>query len=273
MSIIPDFFLDCVVSIGIKEPNDKNHFIGSGFLMFVEKEPDNGYIFLVTNKHVLDNQTKVFLRFNKTDLTTSKDYHLDLFKDGKKYYSQHKDNDVDIAVVFLNINPVRKDGGTYASFVIKQHTQTLAQMMATGITEGTLTYTLGFPMNLVDTIKNPIVRMGCISRINDIFHNHSLKNFIIDCQTFPGNSGGPVINRPESLSIEGSPHNQSSNLIGIVHSYIPYQESVVSLQTGRVRTVFEENSGLTLVHPVDLILEVIKDEAINKKLPLEYFNF
>jgi hypothetical protein len=43
-----------------------------------------------------------------------------------------------------------------------------------------------------------------------------------------------------------------------VQSYVPYQDLAVSLQTKRPRVVFEENSGLAAVHPVDLIEETIQ---------------
>ena len=73
----------------------------------------------------------------------------------------------------------------------------------------------------------------------------------------PGTSGGPVINKPEIISITGTKSANQSNLIGIVKSYIPYQDIAVSKQTGRPRVIFEENSGLATVHPVDYIDEII----------------
>lgn len=77
---------------------------------------------------------------------------------------------------------------------------------------------------------------------------------------FPGNSGGPVINRPDVTAIQGAPHNESCNLIGVVSAYIPYREVLYSKQTGMVRMLQEENRGLTIVHPVDRIIEVVEME-------------
>ena len=68
------------------------------------------------------------------------------------------------------------------------------------------------------------------------------------------------MNRPEHMSIDGTPHNESANLIGILSAYIPYRETLYSRQTGRDRMIQEENSGLTIVHPVDRIKEVVELE-------------
>ena len=116
-------------------------------------------------------------------------------------------------------------------------------------------------MNLVDVIKAPICRLGCISRVRDAFICHEqYPTFLIDAQTFPGNSGGPIVSRPEQMRIKGTPTNDKSNLIGILSSYIPYKDILVSQQTGEPRMIQTENSGLTVVHPVDRIKEVVELE-------------
>ena len=49
----------------------------------------------------------------------------------------------------------------------------------------------------------------------------------------------------------------------MVSAYIPYREIAVSTQTDRPRMIFEENSGLGVVVPYDLILETVKS-AVDK---------
>ena len=103
--------------------------------------------------------------------------------------------------------------------------------------------------------------MGCVSRIQDAFLlQKSNPIFLIDAQTFPGNSGGPIISRPEQMSIVGTPTNSCANLIGILSAYLPYKDVLISQQTGEVQMVQTENSGLTVVHPVDRIKEVVEME-------------
>ena len=118
------------------------------------------------------------------------------------------------------------------------------------------------PMNLVnDAVKAPICRLGCISRVADAFlAGQGAVNFLVDAQTFPGNSGGPIISRPEYVSVQNTPSNTSVNLIGILSAYIPYRDTLVSQQTGQPVMIREENSGLTIVHPVDRIKEVVEME-------------
>jgi hypothetical protein len=72
-ALIPPFFLDCVVAIGVlvtgAQGVPKTKWTASGFLYgdFVKKvdEKSSEYgVYLVTNRHVLDNKQLVFLRFN-----------------------------------------------------------------------------------------------------------------------------------------------------------------------------------------------------------------
>jgi hypothetical protein len=82
-------------------------------------------------------------------------------------------------------------------------------------------------------------------------------SFLVDAFIFPGNSGSPVILRPEITSISGTPPQNVAYLIGIVRSYLPYADLAISPQTHRPRVSFEENSGLAEVLPTDYIDEAI----------------
>jgi hypothetical protein len=89
-------------------------------------------------------------------------------------------------------------------------------------------------------------------------------SFLIDSFVFPGNSGGPVILRPEFVSISGTPSQSKSYLIGMVAGYQPYVDVAVSQQTQHQRIIFEENSGLATVLPTDYISDAI---AADKQRP------
>jgi hypothetical protein len=107
--------------------------------------------------------------------------------------------------------------------------------------------------------QHVILRNGAIARIRDLYENTS-SDYIVDALVFPGNSGGPVILKPELISIEGTKSNPRAGLIGVIKSYIPYQDIAVSQQTGRPRIIFEDNSGLSLVEPTDYIFETIAED-------------
>lgn len=102
-----------------------------------------------------------------------------------------------------------------------------------------------------------VVRHGVIARIRDYMAG-AAKSFLVDASIFPGNSGGPVVTRPDMVAIEGTKAPQSANLLGIVAGYVPYQDVAYSKQTNRPRVIFEENTGLAVVVPIDFAIETIE---------------
>lgn len=103
-----------------------------------------------------------------------------------------------------------------------------------------------------------IVRGGSIARIRDTLQESS-KDFLVDAFVFPGNSGGPAVSKPEALSITGTKSQSDAYLIGIIKSYLPYKDIAISEQTKRPRVIFEENSGLAAIQPIDFIQEAIQE--------------
>lgn len=263
MAIIPSFFIDAVVAIGVVLPDKSKHWIGTGFIVSrKEKEnPELSTYYLITNKHVIQNRDKIIVRFNAIEGDFIKDYPINLYVNGTPVFSMHPNEATDIIAMQIAPQTLIKDKSVWGAFDLEEHTLTLKEMQNTGVEEGTLIYSLGFPMNLVGHIKVPICRIGCVSRIRDAFIRQQEKpTYLVDAQAFPGNSGGPIINRPEQLSITNTPSNSTANLIGILSESIAYQERLYSRQTGRDRMIQEENSGLTVVHPVDRIKEVVEIE-------------
>jgi len=102
-----------------------------------------------------------------------------------------------------------------------------------------------------------------IARVRDTLDSpERFKSFLIDSFIFPGNSGGPVVLKPESPLNQFAgekPPIKAAYLLGIVRGFIPYTDVAVSAQTGRPRVTFEENSGLTEVIPMDYIEDAILD--------------
>ncbi len=264
MAIIPAFFMDAVIALGIQIPGGKKHWVGTGFLVGrKEKEhPDKSTVYIITNKHVVNGQNLLYVRFNNSESAGVKDLPMPLKVNDELLYTDHPQANTDIVAIQI-LPRVITDNKLRLSFMdIDEHAITLQQMKETGVEEGSLVYAIGFPMNLVnDTVKAPICRLGCISRVADAFVSHNAaETFLVDAQTFPGNSGGPIISRPEHIFIQGTAHNTKANLIGILSAYIPYRDTLVSQQTHQPIMVREENSGLTIVHPVDRIKEVIELE-------------
>lgn len=184
------------------------------------------------------------------------DFDLPL-TDGSSQPLWEEHPEIDVAVIGLNAEVLEQQNINYQYFRSDFDTMNLEKMSQSGVSEGDFIYVLGFPMGIVDPDRQYVIaRSGIIARIRDALEKQR-DDFLIDASVFPGNSGGPVIYKPEIISIQGTRSITQPGLIGIVSCYLSYKDTAVSQQTGSVRVVFEENSGLAVVIPVDFILETI----------------
>ena len=255
MAVIPKFFFDAVVAIGINVDNETK-WIGTGFLVGRKDEISKLYtIYLITNYHIIENKTEIIVRFNQKDIFDYRDYGIKLIVENIENYSKH--DNADIIAIQISPKVLNNDNSEFNWFSLDKHALTVEQMQETDVVEGCLVYSLGFPINMIgEHRKNPICRLGCISRVSDLFDNKS-NEYLIDLQAIPGNSGAPVINRPEETCIRGTTHNTSSNLIGIISGTIDYSEQC---DDDKCHREHEKNSGIAIVHTVDAIIEVVEKE-------------
>lgn len=263
MGLIPLFYFDCVVAIGSGD-SEKPTWVASAFLYGHHSptiEQSNLYrILLVTNRHVFEGLQQVYVRFNPTQPDKpARPYALRLLDENDEpIWSSHPNKEIDIAVISINYQKLKKEAMQANYFRSNQHVANIQKLNDLGIIEGDFAYVLGFPMGLVGGTRNTVIaRSGTIARIRDTL-TKSNNEYLIDAFVFPGNSGGPVISKPEAMAITGTKSQGASYLIGIVKSYVPYEDIAVSLQTKRTRVIFQENSGLATVHPIDYVQEIIK---------------
>lgn len=259
MALIPPFFLDTVVAIGTANTKGEKSWIGTGFL-YGQLIADKKYkVYLVTNKHVLEGKDFILVRFNPKTNDPSTDFPISLRQKNEQFtWTSHPDPKIDIAVININANLLKEKGMKFRFFESDTHISTISDMKNSETAEGDFIYVLGFPMGIVaHDRQNVICRNGTIARIRDLYEGRS-NDYLIDSFIFPGNSGGPVISKPEFISIEGTKANTNASLIGIVKQYVPYHDVAYSHQTNRPRVIFEENSGLSLVVPADFIIGTIE---------------
>lgn len=265
MALLPPAFLDAVVAIGTGDKVEDRDWIGTGFFFgkvindTLPVDQREYRIWLVTNRHVLENLRTVYIKSNSAQGTGSKDYQVQLVsRNGKNRWIGHPDEDIDVAVIPTSGNILKTEGRSFFFFQSDIHVMLHQEIKQAQVTEGDGIFLLGFPLGLVHEDRQYVIcRNGCIARIRDFSENRS-SNFLIDASVFPGNSGGPVILSPYGMAVQGTNPNLNADLIGIVRSYLPYQDIAISEQTKKPRIIFEENTGLAVVESVDSIMATIQ---------------
>ena len=210
------------------------------------------------------------LRFNPTGTAAAREFKLRLKDEAEEpLWFTHDDPEIDVAAIPINVARLRKEEIQFAYFKSELHVASRTKATEMGVSEGDGVFLLGFPMGLIGNTRNMVVvRQGAIARIRDFLEGGS-RDFLIDCTVFPGNSGGPVVGRPEFTSIKGTKAVDGAYLLGIVAAYIPYEDVAISAQTKQPRIIFQENSGLARVFPVDHINDVVIKAKTGARAPKE----
>ncbi len=255
MALIPPFFLDAVAAIGFPDDKGQTQWGATGFFFgrFLQQTaPDQKQyqVFLVTNKHVLRKKGMAKVRLNPDGDQPAREFDMELVDgSGTQLWIGHPDDDVDVAVNWVAAGLLREQGIRFAWFQSDTAVLVRSKAAELGVTEGDGVFVLGFPLGIVGEKRNfVVVRGGCIARVSDCLAGHR-KDFLVDSAIFPGNSGGPVVLRPETIAIEGTKAVQSAYLLGVLAGYVSYNDVAVSAQTQQVRVVFQENSGLAYCPP------------------------
>ena len=257
MSIIPSFFKNAVVPVGLRQADSSVRWIGTGFFVVRQINESEGTPFLISNRHVLEGHSQITISMKEQGTNALRLADIDLVETGKPKYVLHHNPQIDIAILPLDGDFITNNNLEFPYFNIDVHAMTSSELRSHGVDDGSLVHMLGFPLGLVnDHSMLPICRLGCIARISEDQIKES-NNILVDIQNFPGNSGSPVILRPEIAAIEGTGTLTECVLIGIIHSYIPYKDVLLSNQTQEIVEIRSENSGIANAHPVEFIREII----------------
>ncbi len=269
--------LKAIVLIERQLPNGKFQSIATGFLVgfAMNDEPDlneRSYsVFLLTNRHVFNGQDELWARFDKKDTQNTARFPIQLKVGQEVKWLAHRDEMVDLAMLtintgFLNSNLV--DWG----FINEEIFAYPEKFEEIGIELGDGIFLAGFPLGISGNERNyAIVRGGTIARLDQEIIELN-KSFLIDATVFPGNSGGPVFLRPESVGLINSRVVSSVYLLGVVSGYKLYQEALYSHQSNPpiISGIAVENSGLATVVPMNFAKDIYSDFIeTNKKLEKE----
>lgn len=235
----------------------KNVYEGTGCLISIDN-----IFHILTAKHVATRKGKnpaedmlVFL--NRKDGTVS----IHSFSEIKIRFGVdwvlHPDPDVDLAMIPIALDPTQ-DLFKVVPQELFQSPEKLYELYDV--------FFLSYQPGAVEAeMVSPVVRTATLSMIK------SDGTFLIDGNTFPGNSGSPVFLKPSAIRFDSGGISLGDDplggkFIGIVGAYLPYREVAVSMQTGRPRVVFEENTGLSIVSSVKLIQSLIDSASAQTQL-------
>lgn len=236
-----------------------NNFHATGFLVEVQN-----FFHLLTAKHVVADMITEELQddgmlifFNSKDGKISSRLIWDIKERFNVNWVFHQNKKIDIAIIPFGLDPSRDDVK-----VIPNHLFLSTEKIFELYDIFFLSYQPGIePKGKI----SPIIRSGVISKINED------KTFYVDAFAFPGNSGSPVFLKPSAIRFDKEgitigKDELGGKFMGIVGEYLTYREPAISIQTGRPRVIFEENTGLSRVWSVDFIEEIIKSDKFREQL-------
>ncbi|MBC8277261.1 MAG: trypsin-like peptidase domain-containing protein [FCB group bacterium] len=212
-----DYFQEATVAIGVIKSIEytgedstaikKDFFkvIGTGVLFGLPDDTLN-IPMLVTAKHVFIDTSKNWeptslqIRFKWFEERPFDEYlgiTIDL-KDGtNKLWFSHPNAEIDLACLPLII-PIYEAGGDKINIIPSEDFA-----CADDIFEGASVFVLGYPGAIGGAfLTKAIVRQGIISWISPV--DPESNYILIDCNIFPGNSGGPVLKIPTGIDRHGS---------------------------------------------------------------------
>ena len=269
MALIPPEYLKSVVALGVQ--NNLQRIIpteqlmsmrATGFLYAYPKSgeignTDGGFLlWLVTCKHVVEgvlkeNKSELIARLNKLNSQGMHPFRVDLSQSGQARYGYFVHPTADVAVMSASWEKLNVRGIQWQPFTAGRNALTRQDAYNTRLSEGDEVFILGFPVGWMPGRQDyPIVRHGVLAQIQG-WLNREHDTFLLDGSVFPGNSGGPVVTRPQTEAVVGTQAIPKSCLIGMTSAY--------KLNTSILE---RENADLGIVIPMETINETIQSAML-----------
>jgi len=239
---------------------------GTGFFVSVpvEKRPDRAAGYFVTAKHVLQDENgnflqEIVLRLNQRDgNATYASYQLI-----PKNIFLHKENEVDLAVISIAPEQTTID----YKFIQHDLIATPEYIQQQKIEEGDDVFFTGLFTSYLGKKKNyPIIRFGRVALMTDEKIDWKEKDkpaistelYLVECQSFGGNSGSPIffnlspMRKPGVMSLGGA----RITLAGVIKgSFLSASEIGV---VGKTEELYSsENVGISAVTPAYKLKEIL----------------
>jgi hypothetical protein len=222
---------------------------------------------LMTAKHVFQynklnwHPINLQLRFSDSDTLSFDKYlgiKLTLENSGRKLWYPHPDSTVDLACIPISGNSITSTD--------QVNIATIPYGAIAGINEiydGSDIFVLGYPgFAGSEILVKSILRKGTISWTNP---NNPLRNpFMIDCNIFPGNSGGPVFTLPTGMEYSGNIKDGGYiKFAGIVTKVYNDKEPAIDINGNDVydntnkKIYYLQRSALAEIEPASRVQELL----------------
>jgi len=207
----------CTIRITSSKESEPGYSIGTGFIFHANLIGTHGLMFLVSNRHVInDPQSKIMLNFHlrkqdsfKPDI--GKIFRIETTDFSDAYYTL-PNSDIDLAC----INISRITDPKHNVYFNTIHAEMYSNYSEADLIPGMEVYFVGYPQGLYDREHNlPILRRGYIASIPEIDYE-GRKVFLIDAQIFQGSSGSPVF----------TVINNKFTLIGVLSGSLVVKEGI-----------------------------------------------
>jgi hypothetical protein len=202
MKYTQDELLFSTVRIGVEGDNEAS--LGTGLLIKyrIPDDTEKFHVFLVTCKHVFeDPHRQISIKFHTLGKTEKYKNYPDLgrflelstqsYKDG---YFEHPDPEIDLCCLQLTkiVDDTTRSNDSPNIFFKAGEPGFFATFEEEVLLPGTEVFAIGYPEDEYDVFNNlPLMRCGNISSHPKIDYN-GYPVFLIDAETHPGMSGGPV---------------------------------------------------------------------------------
>lgn len=265
------------------ETIDKNNveWSGTGFIFGYPIDDGRSMLFLVTNRHIIENQVNGNLHFIKDNMG---DPHLGEsltipISNFESFWHHHPDSFIDVSIMPFGL--------------IMKHIEKNNQKIFYRIVDGRINpqnedYSdldameeilfIGYPSGLYDQ-KNytPIIRKGVTATPIYLDYDGERK-FLIDATVFPGSSGSPVFIHDNNIhwsKTDRMPTDSRILFVGIISKHITFDnEGKIIVKDfsskGEKIPLIYENMHLGVVFKPETILETIKNFLKNRGLDEQY---
>lgn len=207
---------------------ETDKFVGTGFFFNFKVEKDSTkYIpVIITNKHVVNGATKIFLFFRKSINGTPENGNAFIYEipNSPKTVIQHPNPNTDLVAIPIGqiLQVMEKNNIFVYTIGFSENEIPTDEFQKKEFKTFEEIFMIGYPNGLWDKTNNmPIVRKGITATPSYLDYNGK-KEFLIDIAAFGGSSGSPIFQYNDSGYIDkrGTARFGSSRLflLGILYS-------------------------------------------------------